>query len=307
MAEFVRVFQSGRMNKDLDERLVPNGEYRDALNLDLANSDASDVGALQNIQGNTELRLQVASGKNPAWTTNYIDDLPNAECIGTYRDDANEKIYWFIASDTTSAIAEYDQTSNTVSPILVDTQDILKFSTGYRITGINIIDGLLFWTDDQTEPKKINVDKFKTGSVDFVTQTKIPLWIPSQNTYSNNLTGQPDFTEADVTVIKKSPTTSLGLNMSPSLFGANEPGTGTTPVSTTYTASGSTGTLENFTYVPDVSAAPGDTESLPTFGQWSDNVALDPNYYADSNLPANYDGTNRDSYKSACSGLVTRT
>ena len=33
------------MNKDLDERLVPNGEYRDALNLDLANSDASDVGA----------------------------------------------------------------------------------------------------------------------------------------------------------------------------------------------------------------------------------------------------------------------
>ena len=63
MGEFVRVFQSGKMNKDLDERLVPNGEYRDALNLDLANSDASDVGALQNIQGNTELRLQVGSGK----------------------------------------------------------------------------------------------------------------------------------------------------------------------------------------------------------------------------------------------------
>ena len=110
MAEFVRVFQSGKMNKDLDERLVPNGEYRDALNLDLANSDASDVGALQNIKGNTELRFKIASGKNPDWTTNYINDLPNAECIGTYRDDANEKIYWFIASDTTSVIAEYDQT-----------------------------------------------------------------------------------------------------------------------------------------------------------------------------------------------------
>ena len=89
MPEFIHNFTKGKMNKDLDERLVPNGEYRDALNLDLANSDASDVGALQNIQGNTELRLQVASGKNPAWTTNYIDDLPNAECIGTYRDDAN--------------------------------------------------------------------------------------------------------------------------------------------------------------------------------------------------------------------------
>ena len=41
MGEFVHVFQAGRMNTDLDERLVPNGEYRDALNLDLANSDAT--------------------------------------------------------------------------------------------------------------------------------------------------------------------------------------------------------------------------------------------------------------------------
>jgi hypothetical protein len=282
MGEFVRVFQSGRMNKDLDERLVPNGEYRDALNLDLANSDGSDVGALQSIKGNSELKFKVSSGKDQSWTSNYINSLSNAQCIGTYRDDANEKIYWFIASDTVSAIAEYDQTSNTVSPILVDAQNILKFSADYRITGINTIDNLLFWTDDQTEPKKINIDKFKTGSVDFVTQTKIPLWIPSQNTYSANLTGQPDFTEADVTVIKKSPLPSLTLNMAPSLFGADQPGTGTTPVSTSYTASGSTGTLENFTYVPDVAAAPGDTESLPTFGTWSDNVALDSAYYAGS-------------------------
>jgi len=57
MGEFVRVFQSGRMNKDLDERLVPNGEYRDALNLDLANSDGSDVGALQSINGNIEAQV----------------------------------------------------------------------------------------------------------------------------------------------------------------------------------------------------------------------------------------------------------
>ena len=31
--QFVHVFQSGKMNKDLDERLVPNGEYRDAMNI----------------------------------------------------------------------------------------------------------------------------------------------------------------------------------------------------------------------------------------------------------------------------------
>jgi len=43
------------MNKDLDERLVPNGEYRDALNLEIASSDNSQVGSFQNIKGNREL------------------------------------------------------------------------------------------------------------------------------------------------------------------------------------------------------------------------------------------------------------
>ena len=32
MPELNHRFQEGRMNKDLDERLVTNGEYRDALN-----------------------------------------------------------------------------------------------------------------------------------------------------------------------------------------------------------------------------------------------------------------------------------
>ena len=39
MPEIKRVFTSGRMNKDLDERLIPNGEYRDALNVQLATSE----------------------------------------------------------------------------------------------------------------------------------------------------------------------------------------------------------------------------------------------------------------------------
>ena len=35
MPELKHTFTSGRMNKDLDERLVPNGEYRDALNVEI--------------------------------------------------------------------------------------------------------------------------------------------------------------------------------------------------------------------------------------------------------------------------------
>ena len=45
MPELRRNFTSGRMNKDLDERLVPNGEYRDALNISVSTSSSSDKGS----------------------------------------------------------------------------------------------------------------------------------------------------------------------------------------------------------------------------------------------------------------------
>lgn len=289
MPEFVHVFQSGRMNKDLDERLVPNGEYRDALNLDLANSDNGNIGSLQNVQGTIELRGKEGTGAT--WTANFIDALSNPVCIGSYRNDITERIYWFIASDNISAIAEYDQVNNIIKPVLVDTQNILNFSEQYLITAINIIDNFLFWTDDQTEPKKINIEKFKIGSTNFTTHTKIPKYNQTSETYSTTLTGQPDFTEADVTVIKKSPLTAPTLDMSPSKFGNDVPGTGITPVETTM----ATPETINFTYVPDTVGAPDISVPLDTYGQYLVNIETDPDFYQDSSLNdptlPNYDAT----------------
>ena len=286
MAEFVHVFQAGRMNKDLDERLVPNGEYRDALNLDLANSDASDVGAMQNIAGTIQLRSKVGTGAT--WTGGYIDAMTNPVCIGSYRDDINERIYWFIASDGISAIAEYDQVKNEVSPILVDTAGILNFSADYLITGINILDKFLFWTDDQTEPKKINIEKFKTGSTDFITQTKIPKWDATQNNYNVNLSGRPDFVEADVTTIKLSPLTAPTLSLAASKFGENEIGTGITPVDLTVptAVSQETNGAPNFTYVPNPAVDANNFISLPTYGEYLAN----PLAYDNSSIGSGWDG-----------------
>ena len=53
MPEMKRNFTKGKMNKDLDERLVPNGEYRDAMNVQVSTSEGSDVGTIQNVLGNT--------------------------------------------------------------------------------------------------------------------------------------------------------------------------------------------------------------------------------------------------------------
>ena len=46
MPEIKHQFTGGKMNKDLDERLVPNGEYRDAMNIQVSTSEGSDVGTV---------------------------------------------------------------------------------------------------------------------------------------------------------------------------------------------------------------------------------------------------------------------
>jgi hypothetical protein len=280
MSEFVHVFQSGKMNKDLDERLVPNGEYRDALNLDLANSDNGNMGSLQSVKGNQQLR-----GK-PQWTNDYIDSLTNAKCIGSLVDDKSDKIYWFITSTESDCIAEYSFGNGQIKPVIVDTNNVLNFSTQYLITGINIIDNLLFWTDNNSEPKTINIDKFKRGSVNFVTHTKIPAYDSTSQTYSANLTGRPDFNEADVTVIKKSPLTALTLDMAASKYG-NAPGTGTSEVQFipggVYNPTGNNEKRINFTYAEDTTA-PEVRRSLPTRFQWEDNISEDPDYYFETSI-----------------------
>jgi hypothetical protein len=74
---------SPKMNKDADERVVPNGEYRDALNIQVTSSDDSEVGSLQSLLGNTLLS---------------IDIVPEgSKCVGSIADNKNDKIYYFVA------------------------------------------------------------------------------------------------------------------------------------------------------------------------------------------------------------------
>ena len=53
MAEIKNSFLRSKMNKDLDDRLIPNGEYRDAQNISVGKSEADDIGALETVLGNT--------------------------------------------------------------------------------------------------------------------------------------------------------------------------------------------------------------------------------------------------------------
>ena len=55
MPQVTNTFIRSKMNKDLDNRLLPNGEYRDAQNLQISRSEGSEVGEFENVLGNTEL------------------------------------------------------------------------------------------------------------------------------------------------------------------------------------------------------------------------------------------------------------
>ncbi len=44
MPEIKNTFLKGRMNQDLDSRILPQGEYREAINLLFSRSEGSSVG-----------------------------------------------------------------------------------------------------------------------------------------------------------------------------------------------------------------------------------------------------------------------
>ena len=251
MPEIKRTFSASKMNRDIDERLVPPAEYRDALNIEINTSDGSNVGTVQTILGNTALTTKFPAG---------------SFCVGSIADSKTDKIYWLIdgVSSTTNNvttykdyIAEYDIQNALFKYVLVDiykveittpaaqtsstseflyapqvssisgynntgirigmnithtnatatdkftvediqwdstrwkikfnspefdpsniagfatgsgdtvtftSERLLNFDSSRLITGINVLDGMLFWTDDYSEPKKINIERCIKGT-----------------------------------------------------------------------------------------------------------------------------------------------
>ena len=261
MAEIKRTFSAGSMEKDIDERLVPNGKYTEALNISVATSEDSDVGAAQNILGNIQVTQAIQS-------RSYIGGVPQNEYDGeNYHitqvvDPQNDMLYRFVhTASPTQGIwmdriiefntrAKFDEpwqskenavmvdifkVQSVLSRIYTDhdrsnksqikvTKNLNQLRWGMRvdinglnedatidhidylsgvitinkritssvgqsvifygdrnlsfgsvdvttgdvtglrnITAVNIIDGMIFWTDNHSEPKKINIKRSKDG------------------------------------------------------------------------------------------------------------------------------------------------
>ena len=172
MPEIKNNFVQGKMNKDLDDRLLPNGQYRDALNVTVGRSDDSDVGVVQNVKGNTLAYPE---------TLNIIATYPNAKVIGLHVDNEKERVFYFVTDRSTGVLSDtigppgssgnplapsttfhgiyyWDQQSGFGQPKLIVKGHFLNFSKDYLITGTNIIGDLLFFTDNLNQPRKININ-----------------------------------------------------------------------------------------------------------------------------------------------------
>jgi hypothetical protein len=204
MANLTRNFIAGRMNKTVDERLVPNGEYVDAVNIRMGSTEQSEIGVIENTLGNSKIT-----------TLRYINGTAlssEARCIGAIDDSANETIYWFIhdSNFTFGATGKLDMivSFNTLTEILtyhivsidngggVDTT--LNFNPKYLITGVDIIDNLIFFTDNYNQPRVFNrkknypspvlhIDQFSAESILVI--KKPPVESPS---ITPIITGQQD-------------------------------------------------------------------------------------------------------------------
>jgi hypothetical protein len=158
MTDIKNTFHTGTMNKDLDERLVEQGQYRDALNVTVGTSESSDIGAMQNSLGNEKIndlysiaydyRFRDAwDGSNtyvindtvrydgvtykcklnvgvtpttPDVDTTHWDTTPqlNAVCIGVKSYPANRTIFYFITCDFFDGIYEFTGSLGITSRVL---------------------------------------------------------------------------------------------------------------------------------------------------------------------------------------------
>lgn len=160
-------FIAGKMNKSVDERLVPPGEYVDALNVRLGSTESTEVGAVENSKGNTV--LTDIKYKNQSLNS------ASTKCIGAFQDGMKETIYWFVhdsnnassASGTVSLIVSYNVNVGTLTYHVIS-ETVLNFNPLYLITGVNKIGDLLFFTDDLNPPRYINVrEKYNTDTTSF--------------------------------------------------------------------------------------------------------------------------------------------
>ncbi len=170
MAKAKNTFLKSKMNKDLDARILDKNEYRDAVNVQVNKSEGDEVGSLENVLGNTK-----------AADAGTHTGASNLSCIGQVVDDSTGIAYLFYTNHNGNInyynpsaehfIIAFNSNTNTLKTLVEGA--FLNFSTKHPIYGVNVLENLLFWTDNRNQPRKINIQKASTISGYYTTEDQI--------------------------------------------------------------------------------------------------------------------------------------
>ena len=161
MAEIKNSFLRSKMNKDLDDRLIPNGEYRDAQNISVGKSEDDDIGALETVLGNTEKTFTITPAlPSDIQTIGYLTDeyTQTIFIFATNYTDSNPEVTpTYTPSGKRCIIYSWSPKNPATAQVIADGV-FLNFSTTNPIQA-SLIENLLFFTDNRNQPRKVNINE----------------------------------------------------------------------------------------------------------------------------------------------------
>jgi len=168
MANEKKIFVGG-MDRDSDLRFVKNGDYRDALNINVFSTEEDgEVGVISNMKGAEEIKRYLG--------INYYGN--QHKVIGAVEDPSFDRVIFFVAFtgldvpefSLSDSIVEYSLKTNECYTILQS--DELNFNPQYRINDAFIVghkedyspEGFLYFNDNYNPPRKINIAEEKLNA-----------------------------------------------------------------------------------------------------------------------------------------------
>ena len=178
---------NGKLNLDVAEYRISNGDYIDALNITKDAQGRGQDRVVSNILGNTLIPYTLPEGEN--------------KVIGFYADKVRNRAYYFLwNSNGYNTILYYDMSNDTITSVLESkTQsngiDILNFNPSYKVLSVNIfyrdLEGdILFFNDGYNPPKSLNVTNIygNDWKLEYLLVAKAPPVMPPKVVYENDTT-----------------------------------------------------------------------------------------------------------------------
>ena len=159
---------------DKDQRLLEEGSMTDALNVSVTENGEGSEGVLKNVLGTTFVGSLDPSDQTPV-------DLTQ-EVIGSAVDNQRAFIYFFVWAETASynTIYQYDANENRYRIVFrgsflnFDRESFVKADVvNSNFQQDDVLQSILYFTDNINPPRKINVDRAIAGEYDNITNANL--------------------------------------------------------------------------------------------------------------------------------------